>query len=418
MSESAMIPRASIIIPTYNRCDELGKTLETMTEQDIDPRGFEVIVADDGSSDGSADVARSFAGRLRLKYYFQEDEGFRAGAARNGGARLAAAPILIFLDSGTLAGPGLVSGHLAVQAEGAGAGQRRAVMGYCYGYNAFREKKWVPESFDTLRPAEIVQRNKDNTEFADIRERDFTRGGSDPMKWPVPWLYFFTMNCSVPTEDYWAVGGFDEMFRSWGVEDVEFAYRLYHNGSTLILSRDAWTIEEPTDRPVKRLLYSLMRNGRLFLDKHRDPYIEILSDAYLSLRLTSIFEESYALERWTREARELDVRAEIEAAAAGLDPGVKLAIFGCGPSVPGWLPAAVLADFDAGLLARALSSPAAAGGTHTGHHAIGLRTALPADSADVVIVTSRLRGLWERYGDRITQEAGRIGRQVVLTSRP
>jgi hypothetical protein len=156
-----------------------------------------------------------------------------------------------------------------------------------------------------------------------------------------------------------------------------------------------------------------MRNGRLFLDKCREPYIEVLADAYLSLRLTTIWEESHALERWTREARELEVRAEIERAAAGLAADARLTIFGCGPSVPEWLPPAALMDFDAGLLAQAT-----AGGTHTGYHAIGLRTALPAKSADLVVVTSRLGGLWNRYGDQIVREAGRVGQRVVLTTRP
>jgi glycosyltransferase involved in cell wall biosynthesis len=410
MPESMDIPQASVVIPTYNRSDKLSKTLETLTEQDIDPSRFEVIIADDGSSDDTADVVKSFAGRLRLKYYFQEDEGFRAGAARNGGARLAAAPLLIFLDSGTLAGPGLVSGHLAVHAAGEG---RRAVIGYCYGYDAFREDLWVPDSFDALRPTEIVRLNHKNAEFADIREIDYARFGSDPMKWPLPWLFFFTMNCSVPVNDFWAAGGFDEMFRSWGVEDIELGYRLYHNGSTIVLTRDAWTIEVPAERPVKRLLYSLMRNGRLFLDKSREPYIELLHDAYLCIRFGSLLDESLELERWTQAARELDVQAEIKAAAAGLAAGTRLAIFGCGPSVPESLPSAALLDFDADLLARAT-----AGGTHTGYHAIGLHTALPAKSADVVIVTSRLSGLWPRFGDQITREAARVGQRVVVTTRP
>jgi glycosyltransferase involved in cell wall biosynthesis len=410
MPESMDIPQASVVIPTYNRSDKLSKTLETMTEQDIDPSRFEVIIADDGSSDDTVDVVKSFAGRLRLKYYFQEDEGFRAGAARNGGARLAGAPILIFLDSGTLAGPGLVSAHLAVHAA---SEERRAVIGYCYGYDAFREDLWVPDSFDTLRPTEIVRRFHENEKFADIRELDYARFGGDPMKWPLPWLFFFTMNCSVPVEDFWAAGGFEEMFRSWGVEDIELGYRLYHNGSTLILSRDAWTIEVPAERPVKRLLYSLMRNGRLFLDKSREPHVEVLQDAYLSIRLGTVMDEGLELERWMLQARDLDVRAEIEAAAAGLAAGARLVIFGCGPSVPRSLPSAALLDFDADLLVGATAD-----GTHTGYHAIGLRTALPTKSADVVIVTSRLGGLWPRYGSQIMREAGRVGQRVVLTTRP
>lgn len=410
MIDPAGIPQASVIIPTYNRCDNLSKTLETMTEQDIDPREFEVIVADDGSSDRSADVVSLFAGRLRLKYCFQEDEGFRAGAARNAGARLAAARTLIFLDSGTLAGPSLVSGHLAVHA---GSEERCAVIGYCYGCGPVDEDPWVPDSFHALRPTELVRRHGDDRRFADTRERDYAQIGSDPMKWPLPWFYFFTLNCSVPADDFWAAGGFDEMFRSWGVEDVELGYRLYRNGSTMVVSREAWTIEMPVRRPVKALLYSLMRNGRLFLDKFREPDIELLVDGYLGMRLSTTMSESYALQCWTREARALEVRAEIEAAAAGLAADARVAVFGCGPSVPDWLPPAVLADFDADLLARAVT-----GGKHTGYHAIGLRTALPSRSADVVIVTSRLGGLWASHGDQIMREASRVGRRVVLTSRP
>jgi hypothetical protein len=61
---------------------------------------------------------------------------------------------------------------------------------------------------------------------------------------------------------------------------------------------------------------------------------------------------------------------------------------------------------------------ATAGGTHAGYHAIGLHTALPARSADVVIVTSRLTGLRHRFGDQIMREAGRVGLRAVVTTRP
>ena len=49
-------------------------------------------------------------------------------------------------------------------------------------------------------------------------------------------------------------------------------------------------------------------------------------------------------------------------------------------------------------------------------YAIGLRTHLAAKSVDAVIVTSRLRGLWPRYGERITAEAQRVGRRVLGAS--
>jgi glycosyltransferase involved in cell wall biosynthesis len=399
-------PAVSVVIPTYNRRDELRQTLETLTEQEFPAEEFEVIVSDDGSSDDSAEVAASFDGPLRMKYIFQEDLGFRTGAARNAGARLATAPVLAFLDCGTLAGPGFVGGHLAEHAQPG----RRAVIGYCYGYNAFREEKWVPRSLGTVSLTEVVRLNADEPLFQDIRHLIFERVGSDLMKLAVPWSNFYTMNCSVRTADFWAVGGFDEIFRSWGVEDAELGYRLYRDGVAITLSRDAWTLELPGDRPVKPHLYSLMRNARIFLSKFREPFVELLADALISVELLSVETDSMTLARWTEEASDLDVAAEIESAVRDLPPEASVAVFGCGGSVPASLPPAALLDFDAALLARATAD-----GRHTGYHAIGLRTELAAGSADAVIVTSRLRGLWPRYSERITAEAHRVGRRVLVT---
>jgi hypothetical protein len=56
----------------------LCDALERLTLQRLSASEFEVIVADDGSSDATKAVAKSFSGRLRMKYHLQEDLGFRA----------------------------------------------------------------------------------------------------------------------------------------------------------------------------------------------------------------------------------------------------------------------------------------------------------------------------------------------------
>jgi glycosyltransferase involved in cell wall biosynthesis len=400
-------PAVSVVIPTYNRREELRQSLETLTAQEFPAKEFEVIVADDGSSDDTAEVAASFDGPLRMKYVFQEDLGHRAAAARNMGARSAAAPVLAFLDSGTLAGPGFVGGHVAAQSEPG----RRTVLGYCYGYNAFRAEKWVPDSFGTASLPEVVRLNADEPLFRDIRHRDFDQVGFDLTKLISPWNYYYTMNCSVRAADFWAVGGFDETFTSWGFEDTELGYRLYRDGVAITMSRDAWTVEVSESSGVTRRFYSQMRNARIFLEKFREPFVELLADAVFSLELTTVQADSRTLTRWTEQARELDVTAEIESAASELPAGASVAVFGCGGSVPQALPPAALLDFDAVLLARATAD-----GRHTGYHAIGLRTELAFGSVDAVIVTSRLSGLWPRYGERILAEAGRVGRRVLVTA--
>jgi hypothetical protein len=288
---------------------------------------------------------------------------------------------------------------------------RRAVLGYCYGYDGLREKKRVPDSFGTVSLSEVVRRNADDPLFQDVRHSEFARVGFDLMKFAVPWIYFTTMNCSMRAADFWAVGGFDEMFKSWGMEDTELGYRLCRDGVALTLSLDAWTIELPVDRAVMLHLGSLMRNACMFHDKFREPFVELLADGLCHLELATTDADAAMLAHWTEQARELDVAGEIESALRELPAGAKVVVFGCGGSIPASLPPAALLDFDAALLAKATAD-----GRHVGYHAIGLRTELAAKSADAVIVTSRLRGLWPRYRERITAEAQRVGRRVLGAS--
>ncbi len=396
-------PGLSVVIPSYNRCEMLRLTLDSLVAQRFPAAGFEVIVADDGSSDQTAEVAAWYSGRLRLRYCHQEDQGYRAAAARNAGARLATAPVLAFLDTGTLAGPGFVSGHLAAHAGGA----LTAVMGYCYGYRPLDDMTWLTESLAALGPEQTVQRFGSDPRFTDVRHDDFAALGFDLGALVAPWLLFWSMNSSVSAAAFWRAGGFDEDYRTWGGEDTELGYRLHRDGARFGVSRDAWAIELPHRRRLKGNRQHLKRNYLRFLAKHCEPIAEIVCSAHLRDQATPVEADSIVLAGWTREAADVEVCGELAAAAASLPAGASVAVFGCGPAVPASLPPAILLDFDRGLLGAAL-----AGGGHTGYHLIGIRTPLRAGSVDVVIVTSRLRGIWDRWGDLVLAEAHRIGRQV------
>jgi glycosyltransferase involved in cell wall biosynthesis len=395
--------RISVIVPTYNRCDLLRRTLETLSGQRFPADEFEVIVTDDGSSDETAEVTRSFATRLPLRYIFQEDRGFRAAAARNAGARIAAAPVLAFLDCGTLAGPDFVRSHLAANSAAAGG---HVVLGYCFGYRPIGETHGAGATLAELDPAGAVRRFGDDPLFRDIRHPVFAAAGFDLGRLAAPWFLFWTMNCSMRADTFWAAGGFDENFTTWGVEDIDLGYRLFDRGVRLVLSRDAWTVELPHERRLKSNFVSAARNARYFLKKHGGPIPEIAFRAFTTEDL-DIEAEAAALASWTRQAAELDVSAELARAAREIPAGASVAVFGCGGTVPPTLPPCTLLDFDARLLASALAD-----GRHTGYHAIGLRTQLPGGSVDVVIITSRLSGLWDRWENRLTAEARRVGQQV------
>ena len=87
-----MNPLISVMIGAYNAAPYLGEAIESVFAQDYEP--IELIVVDDGSTDGTADVARSFA---RVQLIQQENGG--NGAARNRAVESASGELYAFLDA-------------------------------------------------------------------------------------------------------------------------------------------------------------------------------------------------------------------------------------------------------------------------------------------------------------------------------
>ena len=85
----------SIIIPVYNRPEEIDDLLNSLTRQTY--VHFEVIVVDDGSSIPCEPVVNAYNDRLRIRYFYIENSG--PGLARNQGVRYAEGEIVIVLDS-------------------------------------------------------------------------------------------------------------------------------------------------------------------------------------------------------------------------------------------------------------------------------------------------------------------------------
>jgi glycosyltransferase involved in cell wall biosynthesis len=91
-------PLVSVVTPVYNGEAFLRETLESIFAQDYEP--FEVIVVDDGSTDGSAAIARSYPA---ARYIRQHNQG--PAAARNAGIAAARGEFLAFVDADDVALP-------------------------------------------------------------------------------------------------------------------------------------------------------------------------------------------------------------------------------------------------------------------------------------------------------------------------
>jgi glycosyltransferase involved in cell wall biosynthesis len=90
------VPCVSVIVPTYNRARDIGRCLESLSNQTL--ADFEVIVCDDGSTDGTEDVVTGYRERLALTYHWAENFGGPA-RPRNIGLELARGGYVAFLDS-------------------------------------------------------------------------------------------------------------------------------------------------------------------------------------------------------------------------------------------------------------------------------------------------------------------------------
>ncbi|MEE1939581.1 glycosyltransferase [Streptomyces sp. TRM 70361] len=415
-------PQVCVVIPTYNRAELLRRQLTELTRQRLAPERFEVVVADDGSSDHTAEVVRSFSGRLRIGYHFQEDLGFRAAAARNGGARMATAPLLVFLDTGVLIGPDFLAEHLAEhrqdgQEHGPAAGRGgRLVLGYTYGYNPYQPFPGLAEALAASEPEDVVRAHGHEPGFQDLRARELAGFGEDLDlgRLAAPWMAVWALNMSLPTDAFHSVGGFDEDYRSWGGEDLEFGYRVHRHGMPITLSRRAWAVESPHERDLDANRASNCANAWRLWERHPEPVMELYGAMYSRNHYDPPLEYEYRrLLEWTEKARGTDVREEVAALVAEPLPDgrrpARVVVVGAGgahPGLPGG-PSYTLVDFDE----RLLADVPAADGTAT-VHAVGLRTVLESGSADLVVLTSRLRGLWERWSGDLLAEAGRLGGTV------
>lgn len=93
--------RYSIIIPVYNRPDEINELLESLTKQTV--QDFEVLIIEDGSTDRCDEIVKSFEDNLPIRYYFKENSG--QGFSRNYGFERANGEWLVVFDSDCIIPP-------------------------------------------------------------------------------------------------------------------------------------------------------------------------------------------------------------------------------------------------------------------------------------------------------------------------
>src|SRR5690606_36422245 len=92
----------SIVVPVFNRPEEIRELLESLVTQDF-KNNFEVVIIEDGSLEGPADIVKGFQARLQICYYYKENSG--PGDSRSFGMERADGNYFIILDSDSILPP-------------------------------------------------------------------------------------------------------------------------------------------------------------------------------------------------------------------------------------------------------------------------------------------------------------------------
>ena len=200
--------RYSIIVPVYNRPDEVDELLQSLCEQTV--KDFEVLIVEDGSVKPCKDVCDKYASILDLHYYAKENSG--PGQSRNYGAERANGEYVIILDSDVV----LPKGYLqAVEDE--------LKQNPC---EAFGGPDATHPSFTPIQKAISYSM----TSF-------FTTGGIRGGKAKLDKFYPRSFNMGIRRDIYLQLGGFTKM--RFG-EDIDFSYRIVEAGYMPRLFPEAW----------------------------------------------------------------------------------------------------------------------------------------------------------------------------------
>lgn len=258
----------SFVIPTYQNKYQLINTLTAIKKLKTASRfDYEVVVADDGSTDGTGEIIDEFKKTLRLKsVYLPRCEKSCRSRARNEALKLAEGEIIVFIDSDILVPPD----YLIILDEFFSFGTDFAVSGFRKLINEQVSLESVADGRIFDKSYQQTLKTGDDFRYDIMKKISFNSAAFD-----APFLYALSCNLAVPKRWIDKVGGFDEDLIKWGIEDIEFIYRLYKAGMRIIYNTRGTVLHQfhgiVEGSVIKKSQVSEVDyNAAVFIKKHPD----------------------------------------------------------------------------------------------------------------------------------------------------
>ncbi|MCD6472972.1 glycosyltransferase [Candidatus Aerophobetes bacterium] len=233
--------KASIIIPSYNRKIILKESLIPLFNQNYPKDKYEIVLVDDGSTDGTEEMVKSLPSPCRLKY-LKNRERMGAPKTRNRGIKKAEGEFIIFTDSDVIVLSDFIEQHL----------------------NYHKKYKNAIVSGELIQISSLDEVGKKRKGILDISFSPFD-----------------TANVSVRKDFLLEVGLFDESFSAYGWQDIELGYRLIKRGLKRKKNRSALGYHYKGEKDSLDLNYlcekERMRgiSGALYYKKHPEFKVKL-----------------------------------------------------------------------------------------------------------------------------------------------
>ena len=271
-----MTPKVSVVIPAYNAAPFIEKTLDSVAAQTY--RDFELVVTDDGSSDGTAEVVDAYLKRSGLAGRCVRQENKKIAAARNTAMRAALAPFIALLDHDDLWRPDKLS---VVMAE----------------FSRSPEAGLICHNEDIVKEGRLLRTSKNGPGGPDLYERLLFGGNA------------LSPSASVFRKDLaLSIGGFRENPEFNTVEDYDFWMRLSRVTPFVFLDQvlgEYQVVERAASRRVQYHHASLEALLRDHLKSYFGDRPGLLATLRARRRLSAVYRSALGALMENREAPDL-----------------------------------------------------------------------------------------------------------------
>ena len=215
----------SILLATYNWPQALKLCLESLADQT--DHNFEIIIADDGSTESTKQVIKAMKASLQITitHLWQEDDGFRKTRILNQAIAAAHGNYLVFLDGDCIVQPDFVARHRELAQKGYLVTGSRVLLDENLTQELLAWPKWDFARFCSNLISKRISGGINK--YWPLKIKLGNGSWRDYQKFV--WRRIKGCNMACWKADAEAINGFDETMTGWGHEDADFVFRLQHH---------------------------------------------------------------------------------------------------------------------------------------------------------------------------------------------